>query len=49
MITSKYYYGGCILKSNLFRNKPFETRNQKKAFFNHMKQQVKSKYDTLMK
>ena len=34
---------------NLFRNNPTETRNQKMALFNHMKQQVKSKYDTLMK
>ena len=35
--------------SNLFRNNPTETRNQKMALFNHMKRQVKSKYDTLMK
>ena len=35
--------------SNLFRNNPAETRNQKMALFNHMKRQVKSKYDTLMK
>ena len=33
----------------LFRNNPIETRNQKMALFNHMKRQVKSKYDTLMK
>ena len=35
--------------SNLFRNNPIETQNQKMALFNHMKRQVKSKYDTLMK
>ena len=35
--------------SNLFRNNPTETQNQKMALFNHMKRQVKSKYDTLMK
>ena len=34
--------------SNLLRNNPTETRNQKMALFNHMKQQIKSKYDTLM-
>ena len=35
--------------SNLFRNNPTETRNQKMALFHHMKRQVKSKYDTLIK
>ena len=36
-------------KSNLFRNNPVETRNQKMSLFNHMKREVKSKYDTSMK
>ena len=35
--------------SNLFRNNPVETQNQKMSLFNHMKPEVKSKYDTLMK
>ena len=34
--------------SNLFRNNPVETRNQKIALFNHMKWQVQSKYDIFM-
>ena len=32
--------------SNIFRNNPVETRNQKMTLFNHMKWQIKSKYDT---
>ena len=35
--------------SNLFRNNPVETWNQKMPLFNHMKREVKRKYDTLMK
>ena len=35
--------------SNLFRNNPVETWNQKMPLFNYMKREVKRKYDTLMK